>query len=79
MAPRTPVRLPGRSHNDTGEGTKCRGSMPHGMGDTKRGRERKGQKKREQLREREVERTLEATDEPAEAPELPDEEIEFDE
>lgn len=49
------------------------------MGDTKRGRERQGQKKREQLRNREVERTLEATDEPSEAPELPDDEIEFGE
>lgn len=49
------------------------------MGDTKRGRERQGQKKREQLRMREVERTLEATDEPSEAPELPDDEIDFGE
>lgn len=40
--------------------------MDHGMGDTKRGRERKGQKKREQLRQRELERTLEASDEPPE-------------
>jgi hypothetical protein len=65
--------------NSTGERTKWRGSDPHTMGDTKRGRERQGQKKREQLREREVERTLEATEEPADAPELPDEEIEFGE
>jgi len=50
--------------------------MPHGMGDTKRGRERKGQKKREQLREHDVERTLEATDEP---PEPVEDEIEFGE
>jgi hypothetical protein len=50
------------------------GDVSHSMGDTKRGRERKGQKKREQLREREVERTLEATDDAADPPEFPDDE-----
>ena len=33
------------------------------MGDTKRGRERKGKVKEEQLREKEVKRTLEADEE----------------
>jgi hypothetical protein len=42
------------------------------MGDTKRGRERKGLKKREQRIEHELERELDASDEPPEAPETPD-------
>jgi hypothetical protein len=74
-----PTGIGAEADNVIGEGTKWRGSDPQTMGDTKRGRERQGQKKREQLRERDVERTLEATQEPAEAPELPDEEIEFGE
>ncbi|MGM0398634.1 MAG: hypothetical protein ACQEQY_06525 [Halobacteriota archaeon] len=45
------------------------------MGDTKRGRERKGMVKEEQLRRKEVKRTLEADDE---MPEIEDEEIEID-
>ncbi|MFW6003400.1 MAG: hypothetical protein ACOCPT_03155 [Halanaeroarchaeum sp.] len=45
------------------------------MGDTKRGRERKGKVKEEQLRRTEVKRTLEADDE---MPEIEDEEIEID-
>lgn len=44
------------------------------MGDTKRGRERKGKVKEEQLREKEVERTLEADEE---MPEVEDEEIDL--
>lgn len=47
----------------------------HDMGDTKRGRERKGKVKEEQLRRKEVRRTLEADEE---MPELEDEEIELD-
>lgn len=47
----------------------------HDMGDTKRGRERKGKVKEEQLRRKEVKRTLEADDE---MPEIEDEEIEID-
>lgn len=42
------------------------------MGDTKRGRERKGKDKREQLRRHEIDRSLEAPDEPPES-EAPDE------
>lgn len=45
------------------------------MGDTKRGRERKGKVKREQLREKMVERTLEADEE---MPDLEDDEIDID-
>lgn len=45
------------------------------MGDTKRGRERKGKVKEEQLREKEVERTLEADEE---MPEIEDDEIDID-
>lgn len=37
--------------------------MGHTMGDTKRGRERKGKKKMEQRRRRELKRTLDADDE----------------
>ena len=52
------------------------------MGDTKRGRERKGKVKREQLRRREITETLSADEEPPEPEELPPEiddvEIEFD-
>lgn len=44
------------------------------MGDTKRGRERKGRKKREQLRRHEIDETLDAEEEP---PEPDDDEIEF--
>ncbi len=46
-------------------GTKVKGdeSMGHTMGDTKRGRERKGKKKMEQRRRRELKRTLDADDE----------------
>ena len=43
------------------------------MGDTKRGRERKGKKKREQHIEHEIDATLDADDEPPEpAEEVPD-------
>jgi hypothetical protein len=46
------------------------------MGDTKRGRERKGMKKMEQRRQRELERTLTADDE---MPEIYDEDdVEID-
>ncbi|MFW5919021.1 MAG: hypothetical protein ACOCSF_02350 [Halanaeroarchaeum sp.] len=45
------------------------------MGDTKRGRERKGKVKEEQLRQTEVKRTLEADEE---MPEIEDEEIDLD-
>ncbi|MFB6124603.1 MAG: hypothetical protein ABEJ59_01425 [Halanaeroarchaeum sp.] len=45
------------------------------MGDTKRGRERKGAKKREQLTRREVEKTLTADDE---MPTPEDEEIDLE-
>lgn len=45
------------------------------MGDTKRGRERKGKVKEEQLREKEVERTLEADEE---MPEIEDDEIDIE-
>lgn len=48
---------------------------PHGMGDTKRGRERKGKVKEEQLRRKEVKRTLEADEE---MPEIEDDEIDID-
>lgn len=58
------------------ERTKWYENVPHGMGDTKRGRERQGQKKREQLREQEVERTLTASDDP---PDPQEDEIEFEE
>jgi hypothetical protein len=58
------------------ERTKWYENVPHGMGDTKRGRERQGQKKREQLREQEVERTLTASDDP---PDPQEDEIEFGE
>lgn len=44
------------------------------MGDTKRGRERKGKVKEEQLREKEVKRTLEADEE---MPDVEDEELDF--
>ena len=47
----------------------------HAMGDTKRGRERKGNVKEEQLRREEVKRTLEADEE---MPEMDDEEIDLD-
>ncbi|MFW5905757.1 MAG: hypothetical protein ACOCUO_02820 [archaeon] len=43
------------------------------MGDTKRGRERKGKKKREQHIEHEIDATLDADDEPPEpADDVPD-------
>lgn len=42
------------------------------MGDTKRGRERKGKDKREQLRHKEIEESLDADEEPPE-PEETDE------
>lgn len=45
------------------------------MGDTKRGRERKGKDKREQRFRREVERTLEADEE---MPDLEQDEIEIE-
>ena len=45
------------------------------MGDTKRGRERKGKVKREQQFRREVEETLEADEE---MPEMDEEEIDLD-
>lgn len=44
------------------------------MGDTKRGRERKGKDKREQQRRHEIEETLDAEEEP---PESGEEEIDF--
>lgn len=44
------------------------------MGDTKRGRERKGKDKREQLRRHEISQTLSADDEPPE----PEDEEEID-
>ena len=47
----------------------------HAMGDTKRGRERKGKVKEEQLRREEVKRTLEADEE---MPEMDDEEIDLE-
>lgn len=50
------------------------------MGDTKRGRERKGQKKREQLIEQEIDASLGADEEPPEpaeeAPEVTDTDLE---
>ena len=46
--------------------------MAHSMGDTKRGRERKGLKKREQRIEHELERELDASEEPPEGPEVPE-------
>lgn len=39
----------------------------HPMGDTKRGRERKGKDKREQLRRHEIDQSLQAEDEPPES------------
>ncbi|MFB6081907.1 MAG: hypothetical protein ABEJ67_03705 [Halanaeroarchaeum sp.] len=45
------------------------------MGDTKRGRERKGKDKREQLHRREVRRTLEADEE---MPDVEEEEIDLE-
>ena len=42
------------------------GTEPHAMGDTKRGREQKGQKKREQLIRQEIDETLGADEEPPE-------------
>ncbi|MFB6114559.1 MAG: hypothetical protein ABEJ58_10720 [Halodesulfurarchaeum sp.] len=36
------------------------------MGDTKRGRERKGKKKKEQLRRRDIDHALDASEEPPE-------------
>ena len=54
---------------------KSHANPSHTMGDTKRGRERKGQKKREQQRRQEIEETLDAEEEPPD-PET-DEEIEF--
>jgi len=44
------------------------------MGDTKRGRERKGKDKREQLNERDISQTLSADEEP---PEPEEEEIDL--
>ncbi|MDR5656874.1 hypothetical protein RH831_06735 [Halodesulfurarchaeum sp. HSR-GB] len=50
------------------------------MGDTKRGRERKGQKKREQRIRQEIDETLDADDEPpvsdAESPEVTETDLE---
>ena len=48
------------------------------MGDTKRGRERKGKVKREQLRRREISETLSADEEPPEPDELAPEEGDVD-
>ncbi|MFB6093551.1 MAG: hypothetical protein ABEJ77_01230 [Halanaeroarchaeum sp.] len=45
------------------------------MGDTKRGRERKGEKKAEQLRRKELQKTLEADEE---MPDMEEEEIDLD-
>jgi len=45
----------------------------HCMGDTKRGRERKGTKKREQRRYRDIERAVESRDEELDFDELYDE------
>ena len=47
-------------------------SNTHCMGDTKRGRERKGLKKREQRREREIERAAESHGEAVDFDELYD-------
>ncbi|MGM0371335.1 MAG: hypothetical protein ACQEQJ_02380 [Halobacteriota archaeon] len=50
------------------------------MGDTKRGRERKGQKKREQRIRQEIDETLDADDEPpvsdAESPDVTEADLE---
>ncbi|AOW80528.1 hypothetical protein HTSR_1352 [Halodesulfurarchaeum formicicum] len=50
------------------------------MGDTKRGRERKGQKKREQRIRQEIDETLDAADEPpvsdAESPDVTETDLE---
>lgn len=64
----------GSEHNRTGERIKWVGDVTTGMGDTKRGRERKGTIKREQRLEREVYRELNASEEP---PESEDEELEI--
>lgn len=60
----------------TGTNVKGDENVPHTMGDTKRGRERKGMKKMEQRQQRELERTLTADDE---MPDIYDEEtVEID-
>ncbi|GGL63106.1 hypothetical protein [Halocalculus aciditolerans] len=60
--------------NRAGEKIKWVGFVAMGMGDTKRGRERKGTVKREQRLEAEVHRELDASDEP---PEPEDDELEI--
>lgn len=47
-----------------------RAILSHCMGDTKRGRERKGRVKREQRREREIEKAVEKRDEELDFDEL---------